>query len=119
MKKVDLIFFSHNLINVSILAFHIFGVWPRKHSTLIHTVIDYSIKLLILAGWTITKSIITNILEDRSDICFLAIFSYFYFTKNSVTVLNVRSFNQLCKLVLKRSIIVPQIFSVKYLLSSV
>lgn len=71
MKSVNLKFGCNTFINLVILAFHIFGVWPRKHSTVIHTVIRYSIRELFSAGWTITKSFSTTMLADPIDLMLL------------------------------------------------
>lgn len=78
MKRSNFKFGSNILINLSILAFHFFGVWPRKHSTLIHTVVDYSCQILCSGGWTIAKCISTRMLEHQIDLISLGSSSIYY-----------------------------------------
>lgn len=71
MTSDTLKFGSNSLINFSILAFNIFGVWPRNHSTVIYTIIGYAFHILFSAGWTVAKCIGTTMLEKRSDLILL------------------------------------------------
>lgn len=71
MTKVHLTFGSNSLINFSILTFHIFGVWPRSHSTVVYTIMGYLFHILFSAGWTTAKCIGTAMLGKRSDLILL------------------------------------------------
>lgn len=82
--------------------FHIFGLWPRKHSTIIYTVLGYSFHILFSAGWTIAKCIGTAMLEDRSDLillgpsslyCIMSILRIFIFLYNFANIR--KSFDQI------------------------
>lgn len=89
MKRSNCKFGSNSLINFSILAFHIFGVWPREHSTPIHTVLIYLFKILCSAGWTIVKCICMRMLEDRVDLISLESSSRCCTTTSLLHIFNV------------------------------
>ncbi len=67
-----LTFGSNNFINFAITAFHIFGIWPRKHSTIFYTIIAFAFHTFFTAGWTTAKCIGTAMLEKRAEIILLA-----------------------------------------------
>lgn len=106
MKRSNLKFGSNSLINFSILAFHIFGVWPREHSTPIHTAVGYLFKILCSAGWTIVKCVCMRMLEDRVDLISLESSSRCCATTSLLHIFNVlynfkniqKSFNQIREL---------------------
>lgn len=65
-------FGSNSFINFALTAFHIFGVWPRKHSTMLYTIIAFAFHTFFTAGWTTAKCIGTAMLEKRAEIILLA-----------------------------------------------
>lgn len=71
MTSANLTFGSNRLINFAIFIFHIFGLWPREHSTIIYTVMGYSFHIFFTAGWTVAKCIGTSMLQERSDLILL------------------------------------------------
>lgn len=65
-------FGSNSFINFAITAFHIFGVWPRKHSTILYTIAAFAFHTFFTAGWTTAKWFGTAKLEKRAELILLA-----------------------------------------------
>lgn len=65
-------FGSNGFINFAITAFHVFGVWPRQHSTKLYTIIAFAFHTFFTAGWVTFKWFGTAMLDKRAEIILLA-----------------------------------------------
>lgn len=68
----QLTFGSNKFIDFALTAFHVFGVWPRKHSTILYTIVAFAFHTFFTAGWTAAKSVGTAMLTNRSELILLA-----------------------------------------------
>lgn len=61
-------FGRNGLIEISLRLFYFIGMWPQKNSTVVYTVLGYTLQALTSLAWTIGKSIATVFLEKKSEL---------------------------------------------------
>lgn len=72
-------FGKNPLIELSLRLFYFVGMWPQSDSTIVYTVLGYTLQAFTSLAWTVAKSVATGMLETRSElILFLPTTVYAY-----------------------------------------